>query len=549
MHPEIIDENRSPLEYVATVFQSERLTHGIVNKAPANLFELHQFLERGELDLLKELRQRLEDWRNETRASEILNAKLILIVALPKTRDSNTSPETTEWKAFLIPKSIQEIGNEIAPSVVSAGYNVPLIGQSEKGDNISIHMLNPILSLSRETAARLNDIPPSDSKKITAVGLGALGSQVFMNLIRAGYGEWTLIDEDFLLPHNLARHALDGFSIGRPKAYSLATSANITVDGDPIAGWVVADILNSQESSETLEELEEAFTNAEIVLDASASVPVARHLVHGVDSPARRISVFLNPQGTDVVILAEDQKRAITLDSLEMQYYRHLINKPYLEDHLLRNSEHIRYATSCRDVSVTIPQDLVALQAAICSRIMRQVASSEDAFMAMWRIDKDSINVQKHLFPVTRTIKCKMGKWTLYTDEGFLDKVYAARIKKLPNETGGMLVGTYDMQRKIVYVVDCLLAPPDSEEWPTGFIRGFQGLNSRREEIRQITEGQLDFIGEWHTHPRGCDVSPSQSDREFFDWLSKHMKADGLLPLMLIVGDPGKYAFYLEQID
>ena len=62
---------------------------------------------------------------------------------------------------------------------------------------------------------------------------------------------------------------------------------------------------------------------------------------------------------------------------------------------------------------------------------------------------------------------------------GFLDKVYAARIKKLPNETGGILVGTYDMQRKIVYVVDCLLAPPDSEEWPTGFIRGFQGLNSQ----------------------------------------------------------------------
>ena len=547
--PKFIDEVQNPLEYVATAFLSERLTHGIISKAPVDLYELHQFLERGNLDLLKELRQLLENWRNEARAREIINAKLILIVALPKVRHGNTSPETTELKAFLIPKSIEEIGNEIAPSVVSAGYNLPLIGQSKKGDDVSIHMLNPVFSLSRECAARLNGLPSRSKKKITTIGLGALGSQVFMNLVRAGYGEWTLIDDDILLPHNLTRHALDGFSIGLPKVYALAVNANKTIDGDPIADCIVADVLNSHESSETLEKLREAYNSAEIILDASASVPVARHLVHSVDSPARRISIFLNPQGTDVVILAEDQKRAITLDSLEMQYYRHLINKPYLEDHLLRNSEHIRYATSCRDVSVTIPQDLVALQAAICSRIIRQVASSEDAFMAMWRIDKDSINVQRHLFPVTRTIKCKMGKWTLYTDEGFLDKVYAARIKKLPNETGGILVGTYDMQRKIVYVVDCLLAPPDSEEWPTGFIRGFQGLNSRREEIRQITEGQLDFIGEWHTHPPGCDVRPSQADREFFDWLSNCMEVDGLPPLMLIVGDPSKYAFYLEHIE
>ena len=146
-------------------------------------------------------------------------------------------------------------------------------------------------------------------------------------------------------------------------------------------------------------------------------------------------------------------------------------------------------------------------------------------------------------------IKCQKGEWTLWTDRCFLDKVYAARIKKLPNETGGVLIGAYDMQRKIIYVVDYFLAPPDSEEWPTGFIRGYQGLNSRREEVKQITEGQLEYIGEWHSHPSGCNLNPSQDDRQVFDWLSKHMKTDGLPPLMLIVGDPGKYAFYLKKIE
>ena len=228
--PEFIDKDQNPLEYVATFFKTDCLTHGIISKVPANIHELHQFLERGNYDLLKELRQLLENWRNETRSDEILAAKLILIVALPKARKENYLQENTEWKAFLVSKSIREVAEEIAPSMKSAGYNIPLIGQGRKGDDVSIHMLNPVFSLSRENAAQFNGFSSRDKRKITAVGLGALGSQVFMNLVRAGYGKWTLIDEDILLPHNLARHALDGFSIGVPKVYGLAESANKTID-------------------------------------------------------------------------------------------------------------------------------------------------------------------------------------------------------------------------------------------------------------------------------------------------------------------------------
>lgn len=544
--PEFIDADQNPLRYVATAFQTKCLTHGIVSKVPVNLYELHQFLECGKLDLLKELRQRIENWRNETRASEILAAKLILIVALPKARHENASWEVIEWKAFLMPKSIGEIGQEISPSVAYAGYNVPIIGQDEKGDDVSIHMLNPVFSLSKDDASQLNNISSRYGGKITAVGLGALGSQVFMNLVRAGFGEWILIDNDILLPHNLARHALDGFSIGLPKVYGLAVSANKIVDEDPVTDWIVADILNSNEPAETLEKIRTAFTNADIILDASASVPVARHLVHNVDSSARRISIFLNPQGTDVTILAEDKERKTTLDSLEMQYYRHLLNESFLENHLLRNPERVRYATSCRDVSSTIRQDFVALHAAICGSAIHQVTSDESSFLSIWRTDPDHINTKRRSFHVANTICCKINEWVLCTDQGLIDKVHEMREEKLPNETGGVLVGTYDMQRKIIYVVDCLPSPPDSEEWPTLYIRGCQDLSPQVEKIRRLTENQVKYIGEWHSHPSGCGVNPSQLDKKALSCLSNIMKNDGLPALMLIVGDQSEYAFYLE---
>ena len=326
----------------------------------------------------------------------------------------------------------------------------------------------------------------------------------------------------------------------------MAELANHTIQGDSIADWIVADVLNPLESPEDCQKLKEAFGSTDIILDASASISVSRHLVHDVDSSARRISIFLNPSGTDAVILAEDEKRSTTLDFLEMQYYRHLVNEPSLENHFPRDSEQIRYAPSCRDVSNTIPQYFVALQAAICSRAIHQVTSSAEAFLSVWCTDADQMNVQRHMIPVQNPISCEQNEWTLRTDEGLINKIHKARAGKLPNETGGVLVGAYDMQRKIVYVVDCLTSPPDSEEWPTVYIRGCQGLKSQVEKIEQITAGQLKYIGEWHSHPPGCSVNPSQADRQVFDWLSNCMRSNGLPPLMLIVGDPGKICFLLR---
>ena len=46
------------------------------------------------------------------------------------------------------------------------------------------------------------------------------------------------------------------------------------------------------------------------------------HFVHDISSNARRILIFLSPSGNDSVMLTEDVNRKITLDCLEIQYYR-----------------------------------------------------------------------------------------------------------------------------------------------------------------------------------------------------------------------------------
>ena len=98
-------------------------------------------------------------------------------------------------------------------------------------------MLCVRISVSRvRIAAQASGVEPVACKAV-AVGVGALGSQIVMNLVKGGFGNWTVIDEDELMPHNLARHALPSWNVGAPKAVAIAglideTSYGKTVSGD-----------------------------------------------------------------------------------------------------------------------------------------------------------------------------------------------------------------------------------------------------------------------------------------------------------------------------
>lgn len=101
----------------------------------------------------------------------------------------------------------------------------------------------------------------------------------------------------------------------------------------------------------------------------------------------------------------------------------------------------------------------------------------------------------------------------------------------------------------IIYVVDTLLSPPDSEEQPKSYIRGCEGLLERVGEVEKITAGNLRYVGEWHSHPRGYDSAPSGYDRKLFGWLSDQMNADGLPPLMLIVAESDDLTWIVNELS
>jgi len=543
------------LDCLASVHWTPSHTHGVIHRRPRTLADLAEILGSTGLDLLAELRGRLKEWQ----ASDygILDGRLLLIILVPMRREDEGEPERVEtWAFFLgnlaadhgpgVDLRIRSIGQRIGLWEVSDGQ-VGLLLQPEttkRGEDVGVDVLNVSWELTRATAASMNGDESPVDLRVAVVGAGALGSQTILHLARSGFGQWTVIDHDCLMPHNLSRHALDGRFVGCNKAMALALVANSIVDNDNLFAALPLDVLAAHSGSE---ELLGPLQQADTILDISTSVAVARKLASDIDSSARRVSLFMTPAGTDLVLIAEDKERRFTLDALEMQYYRAVNNDRELEGHLGEEEHLRRYGQSCRDVTSTLPQHLVGLHAAVAAGALREMLRDPSPALRVWRANSDG-SVRRVEVPARPIIRKQVGEWTVVTDEGFLEKLAALRERKLPNETGGVLLGSFDMERSVLYLADALPSPPDSEEWPTLYVRGNKGLREAVDGVQAATRGMIQYVGEWHSHPRGASTAASEDDLQVFAWLTCLMEVDGLPAVMMIVGDPGRTSCYVGNI-
>lgn len=534
--------DQDALKFVATTLAAKPQKHGIIRKAPANILELHDFLSAGGINLVDSLRTRIQEWNH----AHVLNARLIIIVAFPLVRVVGAAPEKWDFWAFLTDDTIRKIGVDIGLWSDHNGNVGLLIGASDdlRGQASAIDVMSPYVEFTRTTAATASGLEP-DSCKVLAIGAGALGSQVITTLARSGFGQWTIADQDDLLPHNLARHALNGMYVGRSKAVGMAFSLNQFYRNDDGAKAIVADVLSPGDKEQLLRD---AFSGAELIFDLSASVPVARHLVAGIDSPARRVSVFLNPQGTDLVVLAEDSHRTLPLDALEVQYYRAAATDPRLDGHLASNAGRLRYGRSCGDISTSMPAHLVTMHAAIASEAIRRIRTSEKASINVWRCEPKTLTVTPVDVSPHDVDRQEILGWTLILDNWLLNRIAELRQSKLPNETGGVLVGVHDLQHRVIYVVDTVPSPPDSEEWPTLYIRGSQGLLDRVKDLSNRSGNQLEYVGVWHSHPNGCSTFPSSDDMQVFVWLTERLAMGGYPALMAIAGGRSGSRWFLGEM-
>ena len=537
------DSNRCLL----MVMTGKPVTHGVVRFTPDTLGDLQSLVNDTGISVVRELRDRFARWNfqfTEHELIKVLEARLIIAFKLRKRRQERGGVEDVELRAFEFVDPIGSIGAQLGVRWSGGRYG-PSSGappSAVRASELQVSLLNVREGFSRQLGSRTNGLRYADqATKTVAIGLGSLGSQVVLNLARSGYGDWTLVDDDVLLPHNLGRHALGPGWVGTYKAEALSATLSEMVDDPSFSKPLVANVLREGGKSS---ELASSYENSDFILDMAASVPVSRHLVNGVESNARRVSLFLNPAGTALTLLGEDEDRNIPLDMLEMQFYREIVANSKLRD-LLRHPIQTRTGLTCRDVSAEISQENVAIHSGMGSRAFRLFASGSAAQIRTWQFG-EHLDYTLVMDLVPAAISCELIQgWTVFWDALLADKLMQWRECRLPKETGGILTGSYDQGRRAIYIVDALPSPIDSQESRSSYIRGTRRLKGNVNRIVDITDGMLEYVGEWHSHPDGYGIEPSVNDRSLLEWVKEGMETVGHPGLIGIVGSNNRLGVYL----
>jgi hypothetical protein len=533
--------------FIVVAFHAQPQTMGRFRYAPATLAALALELEKCGIDLYDEIKKRLKAWAGlDSDNIRRLSCRVAIVVAFPVIAGGARS--INDVRAFLTHNTAGAIGvglgvlHQNASQVGARDAYVAAIPERPVADpGLSVVPMPVHFTFDRIFAASIAGHDAPDARRVVLVGAGSLGSQVAMDLAREGSFSWTVVDSDFLLPHNLARHALLAEDVGAPKAAALARQLG-GILGEAF-GHLQCDVMNPGDESAAM--LADRLAEAEVILDASASVAASRYLADHLDAGARRLCAFFNPAGTAVVVLAESADRSITLRDLEAQYHRLVLTEPLLADHLENERDGVRYSGSCRALTNRIPATRAALLSALAARGVRGCLRSRDAGIRIWTVTDDG-EVRLIGRDGARVHRVTLGAWQITYDEGVLSDLTQMRESKLPQETGGVLLGIADMSRKSIHVAHALSEPEDSQGTSVGFERGVSGVLDEVNRAVERSMYQLRYVGEWHSHPRHSSAMPSQIDIAQIEWLGRELAVEGQPGLMAIAAEDGQFGFVVH---
>ena len=219
--------------------------------APDNLASLAAMLGERGIKLFDDLKERLGGWLAEgASAAWRLNGRFAVIVEMPIVSPRGVQQDGLDHRAFVTARSAGDIAVALGIAQPSEGHGkvgyVKIIGAAAPDEAaiaaIEVQTAEVHLAFEADFAARLTGRSGPDERNAVLVGAGAIGSHLADALAREGRFRWTVIDDDRLLPHNLARHVARADAVTRLKAKILADHINRTLAGPPRATAITANL-------------------------------------------------------------------------------------------------------------------------------------------------------------------------------------------------------------------------------------------------------------------------------------------------------------------
>lgn len=520
----------------------DAVSHPPVQSPPASLGQLQERLQSAGTSLFPALadmiRGRAQGGVSPTRGDT--RRKILLLLQIPRTRDG--VQVRNDVLGFALEADLADLGISLGvlqqtepngrafPFLQLGADGVPA-ADGGRWRAIPLLPIDVREDVSRSSARSWSGVSGEGEFRGLLAGVGALGSALAELWSRTGWGRWDFVDPDLIEPHNAVRHIARHHHAGHPKALVVRALVAATLGEACQESRAIVEKANALDS----QELTAAIGGATLLVDATTTLSVPRDWSER--KVPRTASVFLTPSGSASVLMLEDRLQTIRVASLEAQYYRAVLQFPWGEWHLQSDLPQRRTGAGCRDRSMILSAEQVQLHAAILARRLRSLCMEDHAAVCVWSSD-DATGAIEHQVIRARPTKCVVrGSWKIYWDEGLDEALRGMRSRALPEETGGILLGITDHKLHTIHLVQALSAPLDSESSRTGFTRGKDGVSQARQDCLTRTAGMVDYVGEWHSHPRGVNSRPSNIDIGLLAHLTSILASDGIASIMLIVGE------------
>ena len=471
--------------------------------------------------------------------------KSLLLPRVPRTRGGRT--ERVDVLGFVVEADLARLGlalgilHQAEPG--GPAFPVHVLGEAitntmastpfnEAWKEIELSQIHIRHRVNRAAARHWSGVgEPKEGFRGVLAGCGALGSALALFWAREAWGSWTVVDPDVIEPHNPVRHqALDG-DAGRSKAEVVAFLMRFALgEADPQTRSI-----RGEANDSTNEEVRQALASADLLVDASTTLEVPRDWSQ--EELPRSASMFLTPSGSAAVLLLEDEARTLRLMALEAQYYRAILRNDWGASHL-DSLASISVGAGCRDRSAILSSSQIGLHAALMNQGLQRAVERPAAQIRVWMTEEGG-GVQCLDIPTSAARSSETPRWAVHWDDVLEERLQALREAVLPLETGGILVGVTDHKARTIYLVDAYPAPSDSVATEHEFIRGREGVAECRFDCMKRTRGMVDYVGDWHSHPRLTSATPSHLDLQLVSSLAEHLAADGVPAVMVIAGHNG----------
>jgi len=182
----------------------------MIHTTPGSVADIHCLLYPLGIDLTEKLRAATIALMDAPAHDTLMQCNWMILLELPKSRVQRGAVETYEYWAFFVLEAIGGLRTKLDLCEKRNGCWGRVLQRKAARDldKVAVEAVRPIPALTRQAANLLAGVKRQKTLDIAAVGAGAIGSHIVMNLARQGIGKWVIIDEDQLLPHNNTRHAL-----------------------------------------------------------------------------------------------------------------------------------------------------------------------------------------------------------------------------------------------------------------------------------------------------------------------------------------------------